>query len=857
MDLLAFIHVPDPTKVKIKERERAKREARILYTTVGRVVLLLPVAPDNADSELEASVEKLFDDSADTDQGNFVAGGGQEAEAEIVAGVRFVERENVAAEKLKCPRKKRQAATDSDNSSHPLKKLRSDHGTLSRATSVGTSPTALKKLLANNLLNVESGVEAVATLPFVTSFVFATPEHEGGVPANSITELNLRTIGASERFVISLNSFHHSCTNVLGAEGDFIIRSVVVPPVMFKAVITTHVASIPSDTALKPGTKVITPAHASVFHDSESTRMVRPDVAGSSYFLEKELSIGSRECWDCPPGLFECEVRMRNEYCLRERNRLESEFEKQTGLLKSQDEEIKSLKAQLLQKEAESAEVARLRTRVSAFEAAEQVHVDELNTLKQKNVVLEDEKESLNGRVAELESLVSIKDREPKDVDATVRALEISSSGLQEIVSVYENCMKQLEKFQDDWMKVVNDKFDQLHTDFVEMALHLEEKFYHHLLTTISFRRWVLTQGMKLAVVKCLNSPEYLFVLGAAISKAIEKEADYVAALQRLQSVNFSLLTELKANKDASAKTLFDLLHLEESLAERLGLHELQPSFNQLMVPIQHSPNQTVVGATVLSLALDVSDIRVQKIRENITNRRSALHDVFVSLAKPFSSAALVGTEGTSNVIPAAVHTTTALSTTFASASTVPPITIEDYELIGTDGPEGAQGSGEVASFPHDAFSLSRMFAGYFSSAGLAIPLMYLSCLLVLRVGMPISTGITAFVPYVSENGVSSLLVFIMVGEAGRCHFAKRVCFLFSPLVLNLNLKAYVNSVPSRFMIIRPAQKPSIHKDPSVNNIHGSGSSFMSSIVVSNVSSYGSSIMKSARICPFTDILVL
>ncbi|GKF86814.1 hypothetical protein Tco_0254641, partial [Tanacetum coccineum] len=45
-------------------------------------------------------------------------------------------------------------------------------------------------------------------------------------------------------------------------------------------------------------------------------------------------------------------------------------------------------------------------------------------------------------------------------------------------------------------------------------------------------------------------------------------EADYLAALQRLQSVNFSLITELKSNKDASIDTIMNFLHLEESLAE-------------------------------------------------------------------------------------------------------------------------------------------------------------------------------------------------------------------------------------------------------------------------------------------------
>ncbi|GJZ30520.1 hypothetical protein Tco_0575567 [Tanacetum coccineum] len=121
------------------------------------------------------------------------------------------------------------------------------------------------------------------------------------------------------------------------------------------------------------------------------------------------------------------------------------------------------------------------------------------------------------------------------------------------------------------------------------------------------------------------------------------------------------------------------------------------------MVPIHHSSDQVVIGATALSLALDVSSVRVRKIRENISNQRSALRNVFVPLVEPFSTTTLKGTEGTSSIVSDAANNTTTLSTTLASASTVPPITIEDYEVIGTNGPEDAQrsGRGEVASFPH------------------------------------------------------------------------------------------------------------------------------------------------------------
>ncbi|GKC22771.1 hypothetical protein Tco_1024921 [Tanacetum coccineum] len=130
---------------------------------------------------------------------------------------------------------------------------------------------------------------------------------------------------------------------------------------------------------------------------------------------------------------------------------------------------------------------------------------------------------------------------------------------------------------------------------------------------------------------------------------------------------------------------LMKILLLEDTLAEILGLIESQPHVDQLLVPIHHSPDKVFVGASALSLALDVSSSRVQKIKENIANHRSALHDVFVHLAEPLSVTALTGTEGTSNAMPATAGTTTALSVTFASTSTIAPISVDDYGVTGTD----------------------------------------------------------------------------------------------------------------------------------------------------------------------------
>ncbi|GKA09512.1 hypothetical protein Tco_0688843 [Tanacetum coccineum] len=72
-------------------------------------------------------------------------------------------------------------------------------------------------------------------------------------------------------------------------------------------------------------------------------------------------------------------------------------------------------------------------------------------------------------------------------------------------------------------MNAVNERVAKLDANLLDMACHLEEKFYPYLLTTISGRRWLLTHGMKLFLVKCLNSSDYLTALGATISRAIEQ----------------------------------------------------------------------------------------------------------------------------------------------------------------------------------------------------------------------------------------------------------------------------------------------------------------------------------------------
>nr|GEX31984.1 reverse transcriptase domain-containing protein [Tanacetum cinerariifolium] len=753
--------------VKVIERERKNDEPRLLETTVGRTVPLLSVAPERDEIEPDASVDKLFLRAVVPPRRN----------KEILPVVRVD----------KASKEKETIIADAGGPSHPPKKFREDHGTLSGASVGGKSRSVVQRLFAGVVKNDEAG-------------------GEGHI--DSITGLNLRTINAPQRFIISSDSSHHSGANIVEAEVDSFAR-----PSVSVIIAATSITSTVDPAVVVIG-KIVKPYLFSI--DSTSAGGTDPAMGGFTNLTCSDFLVGGIHTvtnpdsdlqkiyvpwWNVTNGfrlndggvfhemvdeftpntfLHLAEVRMRAEYNIREKRRLESVVEEKNQLLKARDEEIENLKAQMLLKEAEVAKVIHLGAEASNFKAVEKSLWDKVNALNGCNTILEKERNALDVKVMDLKA-------------AVVHELQVSSSRLKEKLSNYENLTERLKELHDAHLKVVNDKFDKLYIDFVEMTLHMEERFYPCLLTTIAGHRWLITYGMELAIVKCLNSPEYLFALGTSISKAIENgmqdglaagithgkkgrvltdvvaykpsaKIDYVSALQQLQSVNFPLLAELKSNKDVSIEALMKIIHLEERLAKRLGLNESQPHADQLMVPIHHSSDKTVFGAFALLLALDISDAWV----------RRALLILRPLLPQPYRQ--------------------------LFSASSSPPISTDDYEVVRLDGQEGAgaesQGIADGNADPFaniDDVDLNR--SRLISKASLFCTM---STSTVFSVGMPISAEMTASVSYVNENEVSPLLDFI---------------------------------------IVCPATEPPVHDDPSVNKIHGLGSSSSSVIRVSGESS--------------------
>ncbi|GKA63652.1 hypothetical protein Tco_0763258, partial [Tanacetum coccineum] len=324
MDIFAFIHTPDPTKVKVAERERKKDEPRLLETTVGRIVPLLPVAPDRGERELDASVDKLFD-----------KGGSVTETTDTVA-------EDVILLQPRRQKKRKTIVADVGGPLHPSKRLKGDHGTPSGAFVGGKSRSAVQRLLAGAVQNVEVKGEPIPTLPFLTSSVSATSERE--------------------------DSSHHSGANIAEAEVDSFAMPFV-PVIIASTTITSTV-----DPVVVVKEKIVKPSLFSV--DSTSAGGTDLAMGGLRILLAWNVTNGSR----LDDGGVCCE--MVDEFA------------------------PPNAEAQMLLKEVEAAEAIRLRVEASNFETLEKSLRDEVNALNKRNTILKKERNALDVKVTDLEASV-------------------------------------------------------------------------------------------------------------------------------------------------------------------------------------------------------------------------------------------------------------------------------------------------------------------------------------------------------------------------------------------------------------------------------------------------------------------
>ncbi|GKC69825.1 hypothetical protein Tco_1115708, partial [Tanacetum coccineum] len=216
---------------------------------------------------------------------------------------------------------------------------------------------------------------------------------------------------------------------------------------------------------------------------------------------------------------------------------------------------------------------------------------EKVTTLESVTVAKENELASFSAQVDKLTFDLSRFQLSRDELSSKVVSLESERDSLADqrssLESAFELFKGRMEAMQDEQAMVLGNRVAKLDAQLLKMAAHLEEEFYPRFLTTISGRRWILTHGLKLVLLKCLQSPEYLHVLGEAIGCAINKamqdglkagidhgkarrdlsvikandpsvEAKYVNAMNALRTMDFPLLFMLKSKKDACMVDLLD-----------------------------------------------------------------------------------------------------------------------------------------------------------------------------------------------------------------------------------------------------------------------------------------------------------
>nr|GFA27855.1 hypothetical protein [Tanacetum cinerariifolium] len=188
---------------------------------------------------------------------------------------------------------------------------------------------------------------------------------------------------------------------------------------------------------------------------------------------------------------------------------------------------------------------------------------------------------------------------------------------LQEQVSGEEKLKAAFEEFKRYENSRVEQRCAKMDARLDALSIDFDEELYPHMLTAIAGHRWMIGQGVRLAVMKCGESLElrqaFADVVSAGIAKGMseglrhgvehgqaqltlksmeaydpEAETKYIAALQALKDLKYPLVDQLEGLKDAPMDVIMDALHLESDTGDDAPqwVLDLRPSSSQLTIHV-------------------------------------------------------------------------------------------------------------------------------------------------------------------------------------------------------------------------------------------------------------------------------
>ncbi|GJZ62123.1 hypothetical protein Tco_0618260 [Tanacetum coccineum] len=204
-----------------------------------------------------------------------------------------------------------------------------------------------------------------------------------------------------------------------------------------------------------------------------------------------------------------------------------------------------------------------------------------------------------------------------KNLETLLEAEQVST--LQAQVT----CEKRIKAAFEEFKKYEDNKIEQrcaeMDARLDKLSVDIDEELYPHMLTAIAGRCWVIGHGLRLAVMKCVESSEirqaFANVVSAGLAKGMSEGLKYniehgkaghdltdveaydpeannklVKALKDLKDLKYPMVDQLEKLKDAPMELIMTSLHLESDTGKDAPqwIRDLRPSSSQLKIPIYH-----------------------------------------------------------------------------------------------------------------------------------------------------------------------------------------------------------------------------------------------------------------------------
>ncbi|GKC08634.1 hypothetical protein Tco_1000244, partial [Tanacetum coccineum] len=732
MGLLHFIKIADPRKVRAVEVQKGDDQVTLLESTRHCFMpLVIPTARGSssiAATEIPAPTERgqegvaeenAYLELADPDEGTTMM---RQSDEEVVT---------------EQPKKIKKKRLIKQSNVLPAKKLRTDHPSLAPSTG-GKTLAGLEQIMpvGSRLLAREQ-----STTPSVAP---PSQESEGFMDFSAQASLQIRTtVGSSSTLSAPVDTAAATTTSTKAKLAADVNPDLAGPSQLEESEGSDdsfyELATLDPSKAKRWYVPRWNITNDSLLDDGFSCHTLVDRVAPSALFstlrsvdcdqLYTKFNVGAAR-----QICLGSEVTPRAEHELELKEKLNAKYAARGKLLEEKDTEILRLRSQLAEKEAEAAEVVRLRDQVSSLSGEKSALTVEVSSLKVTLTQKDHDISLLDSRATHLESALNDAQVACTEAGTKITLLASERDGLASEVSSpragFKDFKKKMEIQQEEQAQELYNRVAELEallryfqgeTEFqqeeqaqelynrvAELEAHvmdvsgrLEGEFYPTYLALLAEKRWLLTHGIQLALLKCLKSSEYQGILGHALGRAVDfgmqegleaghehgvarrslsvvdaynpevASADYVNAVKALEDTHFPLVDLLKSKKDDGMDEVLDCFLLDGPLIELPKAASLQPCIKQLSIPIHHAGDKTAVGETSLSFALMNVHARAEGAKKHV----AALCQLTMEIVSPpLSSQTWVGE---------------------ASISAA-PLSIEDYAEEDTD-----EALGSVFAAPH------------------------------------------------------------------------------------------------------------------------------------------------------------